>query len=415
MSETFRPARPEELPELVRLVSHSFVGRPPGAHEEHLSAGPWGGLETLWVAEEEGRLTAACQLLPLTMWVGGARVPVMGLGTVAVAPDRRRRGLAARLVLAGMRHSRERGDHATALYPFRTSFYGRLGYGMAGEAHQYQIEPEMLPDAEERAGIELAESVAARDELRAVYARWAQDQTGQLVRTDAAWAKILDGDDRVAVLYRSPEGVPEGYAVARYRTGLSPTDRALEVEERAWLSSRARRGIYAWIASLGDQWRQVLYRAHPEERLAERLQEPRLPLGSAPSWRLWYPSATLMRGPMFRLLDVPAALAARPRYGDASLEVELVVEDVQIPENSGPWRLALRDGTATVHRATSAMRPAANGVMALSVTTLSRLFVGALRPSEALDAGLLALERPEALFALERAFHMPRPWTFDPF
>lgn len=415
MSETFRPARPEELPELVRLVSHSFVGRPPGAHEEHLGAGPWGGVETLWVAEEEGRLTAACQLLPLRMWVGGAQVPVMGLGTVAVSPAHRRQGLAARLVLSGMRHARKRGDHATALYPFRTAFYGRLGYGLAGEAHQYQIAPEMLPDAPERAGIELAESAAARAELRAVYARWAERQAGQLVRTDGAWAKVLEGDDRVAVLYRSPEGVPEGYAVARYRVGPAPLERALEVEERAWLTSAARRGIYAWLASLGDQWRQLLYRAHPEERLAERLQEPRLPTGAAPQWRLWYPSATLLRGPMFRLLDVPAALASRPRYGDASLEVELAVEDVQIPENNGPWRLVLREGSPTVERATAAMPPAADGAIALSVTTLSRLYVGALRPSEALDAGLLTLDHAESLAALERAFRVPRPWTFDPF
>jgi predicted acetyltransferase len=56
------------------------------------------------------------------------------------------------MVREAFRHSLERGDLASALYPFRVTFYERLGYGLAGEVLQYQLPPESLPDDPRSAG-----------------------------------------------------------------------------------------------------------------------------------------------------------------------------------------------------------------------------------------------------------------------
>ena len=88
MSETFRPARPDELEEVARLEAHSFPapGRGPRWWMEFLRNGPHGGLESLWVAEEGGRLVGSCQLLWLRQWIAGVALPVMGLAGVAISP-----------------------------------------------------------------------------------------------------------------------------------------------------------------------------------------------------------------------------------------------------------------------------------------------------------------------------------------
>src|SRR5687768_14326806 len=63
VAESYRPARPDEIEEVARLQAHSFPS-PNRSHtwwEDFLLNGPHGGLESLWVAEEQGRLVGACQ------------------------------------------------------------------------------------------------------------------------------------------------------------------------------------------------------------------------------------------------------------------------------------------------------------------------------------------------------------------
>ena len=397
---------------MAQLVAHSFVARSAVAHEESLRDGSWGGIETLWVADEGERLIGACQLLPLKQWIGGVAIPVMGLGTVTVAPTHRRRGLAARLIKSALHEARERGDLGSALYPFRVSFYERLGYGRAGEAHQYRVPPEVIPDAPERSGVKLMEDAEDAADIRGIYDRWVLGQSGQLDRTDEAWERILAPEERAAVLYRNEEGEAEGYAIVRYRADLPQEDRYLEVQERAWLTSRARRGLYAWLGTLGDQWRLLVYRAHVDERFGDRIEEPRIPPGSEPGWNLWFPSAVLLRGPMFRLLDLAGAFNARPNFGGATMTIGLEVEDEQIPENAGKWTLRLDEGRPTLERGEQA---GADVTMQVSIGILSRIFIGALTPSEAVNQSAIWIEGLDMLPALNAAFRLQRPWTFDGF
>jgi predicted acetyltransferase len=253
--------------------------------------------------------------------------------------------------------------------------------------------------------------------VRALYEAWARTQSGQVERTEAMWREgFWEVDDTVVVLYRTPEGSAEGYARARYRTDLPPAERFLEIEERVWTSRAAQRAIYAWIASLGDQWRSVLYRAHPAEGFENYLGETRLPLGSAPQWGLWFGAATLLRGPMFRLLDVAAAWSARPLVDTGTpLALRIEVSDRELPENDGPWRLRLEGGRAEVEPWRGGASGAADATLALPVSTLSRLFIGDLAPSVAVESGHATIDRDAVLPALDAALRLPRPWTFERF
>jgi predicted acetyltransferase len=415
VSELFRPARPEEIPQVARLMTHSFpsAARGHGWWEDWLTDGPHGGLEALWVGEEDGRLVAACQLLWLQQWIGGVTVRVMGLGSVAIIPTHRRRGLASRLLIAGFEHTRERGDVASVLYPFRASFYEGLGYGLAGEAHQYQFPPQLLPDDKaERRRVRMVSGDADFAAMRSVYDAGARMLTGQLDRSERAWSKVWGEDDRAAVVYRGPSGEPEGYAIVRYRADLPLTERFLEVEERIWLTLGAQRGLYAWMSTMGDQWREIVYRAHPEEGFGDRLSEPRLPLLSNPGWGLWFPSATLLRGPMFRLLDVAEAMRQRTLASDVQLRLLLGVDDEQIPENRGPWLLHLGDGRVEVkpHQGEDA-----DARLEVSIDTLSRIYIGAIAPWQAIAGGWATIDDPDVVPLLDRALELPRPWMFDRF
>jgi predicted acetyltransferase len=410
----YRFADSDDADAVARLVAHSFPGatRPVSWWHDQLVDPPYGGEigSTLFVGREAGRAVAACQLHPLLQWIGGRALDVAGVGTVAVSPTHRRRRLGAELMGAALRAARERGDVASALYPFRASFYRQLGYGAAGDVLQYQVAPGSLPESPERRRVELLGDDAGRAEALAFYGRWARTQAGQLERGASSWARLVAAHDRVLVGYRAEGGALEGYALAVYRADLPPQARYLEVDEVAWTTTAARRGLYAWLASLGDQWQQLLVRALPSQRLADWLHEPRLPAGAAPAWGLWAPAATLLAGPMFRILDMQRAWAQRSIVPGAALAVELDVSDAQLPDNAGRWRLVLEEGHARAERNTTG--PA--GVR-LDVSTLSRLFAGSLPATAALAAGLLECDRPELLRSLDAALALPEPWTFDRF
>jgi predicted acetyltransferase len=409
----YRFARAEDLPTAAQLVTHSFPGtqRPAAWHEAQLRDPIYGGgAETLFLGESEGRLIAALQLHPLRQWIGGDLYRVAGIGTVTISPTHRRRGLAAELMTHALRAAYARGDAASALYPFRTAFYAKLGYGVAGSVLQYQVPPQTLPDAPERARVELLDTDGVRAQALELYNRWAPLQTGQLERGDRLWAELCNAPDTALVGYRDEQGKLDGYALVHYRTDLPRGTRFLDVLEVVWLTNDARRGLYAWLASLGDQWEQLMLRALPSHDLGEWISEPRLPPNSAAPWRLWAPAATMLLGLMFRLVNIESAFARRQVNATDPVAMQLEITDGQIPENDGSWLLELSAGRARVRRGGTAPH-----ALRMDIATLSRLFIGAISATRAYEAGVLTCDRGAVLRALDRALALPEPWTFDRF
>lgn len=412
MSLRFRNGTLADVPGAARLAAHSFpaVGHSLAEWEGVLTGEP-GGVDALWVGEEGGELVAACRLFSFGQWIGGAEVPIMGLGTVAISPFARRRGLAGRMVESGFRRALERGDVASALYPFRTAFYRKAGYGMAGEILQYHIPPAALPDDPGRKQVRLAISAEDRRAIEQIYARWVPGQSGQLSRCASAWERVWQGGSREGALFEE-DGRAMGYVVFRYAADVPRGGRVLEVEEIVWLSRAARLALYGWLASLSDQWDHLLYRAHPEEAFAEHMAELRYPTPNVPRWHFWFPAAVAMNGPMFRLLDLPGAWAMRSCNPEFRLTVALEVEDPVLEENTGAWTLRLEEGRASIERG---MQGGADVRLRAGIEPLSRIFIGALTPSAAVLAGLANVDRADLLARLDLALQLPKPWTFDRF
>lgn len=412
MSLRFRNGTLADVPGAARLAAHSFpaVGHSLEEWARVLTSEP-GGIDALWVGEEDGEVVAACRLFSFGQWIGGVEVPIMGLGTVAISPFARRRGLAARMVESGFRRARERGEVASALYPFRTAFYRKAGYGLAGEILQYRIPPAALPDDPGRKQVRLASSAGDRRAIEQVYARWITGQSGQLSRCASAWERVWQGGTREGALF-AEDGQATGYVVFRYAADLPRGGRVLEVEEIVWLNRAARLALYGWLASLSDQWDHLLYRAHPEEAFAEHLAELRFPEPSVPRWHFWFPTAVAMSGPMFRLLDLPGAWALRSCHPELPLTVALEVDDPVLEENAGAWTLRLEEGRASLERS---VRGNADLRLRVGIEPLSRIFIGALTPSAAVLAGLANGDRADLLARLDHALQLPKPWTFDRF
>jgi predicted acetyltransferase len=371
-----------------------------------------GGADTLIAGRDSRGFAAALQLHPVTQWVGGMPLASAAVGTVAISPTHRKRRLGNALMAAGLRAAFERGDVASSLYPFRTSFYQKLGYGEGGIGYQYQIAPSQLRGSEERAAVEVLESDAQRSEALSYYNAWARTQTGQFERSPRVWSEFVGIHDRGLFGYRGPDGTLQGYAIVTYRVDGARSDRHMEVEELVWSTPRARQGLHGWLASLDDQWERILVRALPGDRLRDWLKDARLRPGSVPMWGYSAPTATLHTGAMFRLLNISAAFDGRSASTDAPMSIAVEVADDQLQENAGAWRLACDGGRTSLTRGGSS---AAHATLRTDISTLSRLYLNSISCSSAFAAGLLECDRPEVLPLLDAALRLPEPWTFDRF
>lgn len=434
-----RPAEADDTRTVARLWDDSFPGERTVAERIRLleAGGPFGGLETVIVAEEPGYgLVGACKVYRMTEFIGGVAMPMMGLAAVAVTPSHRRRGLAARLCVGAIEAAVERGDIISALYPFRPDYYRRLGWGLVGALHEYRFHTRALalPEGDRPAGGasrvrrgELERDAAA---IAACYRRVAERSNGPIDRTRQVWAYRLTGEElgvrpvdaeagwtaraepTLRPVVYDDDGV-RGYALLRYRPKASPTDATLQVRELIAEDYAAYRGLLAHIAGQHDQWPLCHYFARPAERFGDFLTDPRPPrFRNARS--LYFPTGRIVRGPMLRVLDVPAALRMRRYFdavGGAPATFGIMVTDDQRPANTGTWTVHVDAGGKVGVEEGAAP---ADATLETDVSGLARMFVGEIPATVAAVQGRARVEGDGAV--LDRAFATrERFWLLDEF
>ncbi len=403
-----QPACRSDIHPLADLWSRAFPGRRDAAARaaELERGGRYGGLDDVLVARHQGRLAAACRIYRLTQVVAGREMPVMGLAAVAVEPHFRRRGIGATLCTHAINAAADRGDVIGLLYPFRPDYYERLGWGLVGRLHRYRFSTgDLLAGDYTRAGgtgarghpaaapdpppdphgtVRSPRSRDDRDAIARCYARVAARSNGLLLRRPPVWESLF----RHSAVVVEEDGV-RGYALLHFRAGRRGGPGTLLVRELVAEDDVAYDALLAHLAGLADEWPQAVHFARPEERFGDRLRDPRPPGGRRPRSRgLWFPTATIIRGPMARLLDVPGALRRRHWFDDGGApaggcSLRIATADSQRPANDGAWVVRIApDGSASVETAPpgDGGQQSEDAALLADPSALARLYVGELDP-----------------------------------
>ena len=255
------------------------------------------------------------------------RVPVPGdaagleatlVSSVTVAPTHRRRGLLTRMITADLRDAHERGVALALLVAGEAPIYGRFGFGPAGSTQTLVVrtpaEVEHRPPGTDAVSVELCEHADLRADAPAVHAAAVAHRPG-LVSRDAAWWDEVLGIDPApddpkaatpALLARDADGRAVGFA--RYRThdrwAHMRHDNEVEVDDLCASTPAAHAALWEHLLSV-DVVDSVRATNRPlDDPLPEMLRDRRRALASEGSDVTWA-----------RLLDVPAALAARGWLG----------------------------------------------------------------------------------------------------
>jgi predicted acetyltransferase len=401
-----RPIPDEDMETFARLVGNAYPSMDLHSaesiqrHAQRLRDGVAAMPHThLYGLYREGALRGGMRLFDFSMNCHGARVPVGGVGLVAVDIQHKKQRVARDMLAWYLRHYRAQGAPLAALYPFRVDFYHAMGFGLGAKMHQYTLQPDTLPGGGAREQVRLLVP-ADRPELGACYARVFGRTHGMFARHESDFGWLDIPENRVAGFWEG--GQLRGYAHFQFRKGATFNLNDIEVRELLYEDGAALAGLLAFFHSQADQIRHLVLNT-PDPYFFLLPRDPRLPnAGILP--HVHHESHVVGVGLMFRVLDLPLLLAAlgEHNFGGASLTLAIEVRDNFLPENAGRTTVRFAEG-----RARLAPGAPADAEIVLDVADLSSMLVGAAPFSRLLAYGLARISDERHADTVDRLFRAP--------
>ena len=357
-----------------------------------------------------GRPAAAAAFQDMRQWWRGRPVPMAGVSSVKVAPEYRGLGIGRQLMTALLGEIAARGYLLSALFPATMPLYRSLGWELAGDRDTVVIPARSLlrlvpPDALPQDALPqeaLPQDGASPDprppELRragpgdaaAVIAVLGRVHEAALDCGPITWDAASAGEwlaDPGLYAYLAEDGL----LAYRWHHGA----RDLFAERAEAISARTVRAFWAQVGSHASIAEKVYARTGPASAFWWLTQERDADIAHRSRW-------------MLRVVDAPAAIAARGFPAATSLRVPLRIADGARPANSGHWRLTVAGGAGT-------LEPLAPGGPALTLGArgLAALYAGT--PLATLrQAGLASGGTPGDDAVLDAAF-AATPYMLDAF
>lgn len=399
-----RPLRPDDdLDAQLDLAERAFgVARPDEREDWKSRAAANVGAGRFLGVFADGRPAGAAAYHDMRQWWHGRAVPMAGVGGVKIAPEHRGRGLGRRLMTELLDRVAERGYPVSALYPATRPIYRSLGWEVAGSRYRVTVparELRSLAGPDPGAGGNSGDPGAARDLKSAVDAveirRATPDDasevigvlgrahesarhTGPLTRDEETVRRWLSGRDVYCYL------APDGFLACSWNG-----DDEMYVDRVVASSAVTNRALWSILAGQSSTASVIRARVAPDDPLRWLTREGDVRADHQWMW-------------MLRIVDAPAAIAARGFPPSVSLSVPLIVADAARPSNSGRWRLDVAEGKGT-------LIPDGGGdgtPLALGARGLAALYGGT--PLATLrHAGLVSGGSPETDAALDAAFPGP--------
>ncbi len=393
-----RTATINDTEAIARLYEISFPGILK-THEdwcEDLQPNPYRTFDDILVTEAGGVLTGTLTLYPHTVIVAGERMKCGGIGGVAVLPEFRMNGTAKCLMTAAYASMRNTGTSLSLLYPFKQSFYQKMGYGLIGDIQTLTIPSASIPRFSERDEVHPASDFEL-PLLAACYEAFALQNTCMITRSLDAWRYAVK---RARKNHWSYWCHHSGSEITGYM--LVDEKETVTVKEFVYLTPEALRGLLGFLAVYKTQ--SPLFIPYTREEYFHLLFTDPVDVSNRMLYGLFPLGGHFGHGYMLRMVDVHEALRLR-RFHPASGHVTFHILDDQIADNTTTINLIFKGDTVFVSPDLSP------NIISLTVSTFAQIYAGYLSLTAARKFGLL-----DAYFDvgfLDTAFAVPAPHCFD--
>lgn len=330
----------------------------------------------------------------------GGLAPCAGVTAVGVAQDWKRRGLLRRLMTRMLDQAQENGEFLASLYASEATIYGRFGFGRAAThldldilSSRCAVARPVSPDL-----ATLVDADGLHDQAPGIWDSLRRQRPGVQGLTERRrrlWWDHDDADQRDGFSPRQHAIVPgRGFVTYRWKPSWDQMVPNGEVKVSMLVATDAEAEAALWNLVLDhDLTSRVTAEMQPEDTALPYIVDDASMVRSRHGEHLY-----------LRILDLPAAIAARGYVTDDTLTLE--VGDAFRPDNAGRWRIDTSDGSGRAERTDAAPD------LALDVADLASTYLGGVRATTLVAAGRVTELTPGAAARLDRLMASDRaPWN----
>ena len=388
-----RVIAPDEYAEFMTAAARGFAWH----WDEATAEPPKQDQDRALAVFDGGKIVGTAHAFGCRMNIPGGDAPTGGVDDVAVLPTHRRRGIMRMMMARQMEDFRERGEPLAALYATESIIYGRYGYGVGAFEESWSIDTRHSAYArpfEHGGRLSFVEPDAVPDVCPPILERALKDRPGSIPPTPHRWRRIAGGrqgqQERAGFFHVQYEenGRAEGYV----RYTIDEGEVVIDIGGLISATPSAHAALWRFCLDIDLTWKVKAGCLPVDDPLPWLLADPR---------RL---SRKTHDGLWVRLVDVPAALAARAYGAPGSLVIQVV--DPFCPWNEGRYELDAGPGGATCSRTSRTPD------VALAVGDLASAYMGAVPFTLLGRAGRVeelvegSLSRADAMFATAL-----KPWS----
>jgi predicted acetyltransferase len=345
-----------------------------------------------------GEPVGVMRLYDYVMNARGNDVLTGGVGSVAVSLAHKRQGIARALLAWYLDHYSARSAPFAILWPFRTDFYRAIGFGYGTPAHRYRFAPATLRDDGARGTVRFLDQ-RDTDALIACYERVRARTHGLIVKHRLATERLLSD---AAVRYAGVEdgGVLRGFMQTSAAAGGERLRNAdeLTVRDLTYEDDAALAALLGYLRAQRDQFARVVVESQ-DDALYLASSDPRDGSDLAVAPPAAHRVAETGLGVMYRILDLPAAIATLPATAPFTLRID--VDDSFYPPTAGSWTFRFGPHGAPRHD-DDAARP--DATLSIGIADLSSVVLGSLRLRDVVKQRLASVEPPTMLAQVDAAF-----------
>ncbi|MGP4081702.1 GNAT family N-acetyltransferase [Pseudalkalibacillus sp. R45] len=302
---------------------------------------------SLYGAYQSGKLVGGMQFHDFEMLFHEQKIPVGGIGMVAVDLLHKKEGVAKALLEHFHQHYQDRGTYFTALYPFRPDFYKQMGYGYGTKMNRYRVQPDHLPKGPSKVHIAYL-TQGDTERIIDFYNKIAIRTHGLMMRTVKGFSRPMKQPGNYTIGYVK-DGEVKGYAGFSFKS--NPDDTFLQndiiVHEMLYEDQEVLSEMLTFFHSQQDQIRSIYFDTQ-DEHFHHVLTDPSNGTGHLIP-HIYHESNTQGVGLMYRILDTEAFLkqVSDHNFNNVTISLNVTVQDSFVPGNARKVHLHAQNGSLT--------------------------------------------------------------------
>lgn len=353
---------------------------------------------------EDGEMRGVMRLYDFTMNMLSVKLPVGGVGGVAVDLLHKKERVAADMMQFFLQHYKEKGACLAALYPFRPDFYRRMGFGYGTKKNLYRVRPGHLPKGKTKANLSFLTN-KDRAAIQDCYDRFLKRNHGLMERSSFLWDEMFTRPMMHTVGVKR-RGTISGYLIYQFQRGRDDHFLANDmlIRELVYDSAEDLLELMAFLQSQADQIERIIFNTQ-DEYFHYLMQDPRNDSGNLLP-QVYHESNTQGVGIMYRVIDARRLFRVleNHNFGDVSCRLKITLDDSFFPQNAGGFVVDFVNGRATVTNG-----DAHEVAIKLDVAEFSSLVMGAINFKKLFEYGLASISDKAYIVLIDRLFAAPKP------